>query len=244
MSWPEILTLAVLPAFLLFDAITHAHAGRVRGWRSRALSITVVNTGLALVVGHLWSRFFGGLHVFDGAAFGTAGGAALGVLVYQFFHYGYHRSAHRFDTLWRLGHQMHHSAESLDPWGAFYLHPLDTALFTTISSLVLFPLLGLSPEAGAWAVALLTFLSVFQHARVRTPTWLGYLIQRPESHAIHHQRGVHAHNYADLPLWDLLFGTFRNGPANAPWPELGFHDGASARIPEMLAFRDVSRARH
>lgn len=244
MSWPEIFTLAVLPAFLLLDAVTHARLGRVRGWRVRALSITVVNAGLALVVGLLWSRFFGSPHVFDGAALGTAGGAAVGVLVYQLFHYGYHRSAHRFDALWRLGHQMHHSAESLDAWGAFYLHPLDTALFTTLSSLVLFPLLGLSPEAGAWAVAVLTFLSVFQHARVRTPTWLGYLIQRPESHAIHHQRGVHAHNYADLPLWDLLFGTFRNGPANAPWPELGFHDGASARIPEMLVFRDVSRARH
>ena len=56
MSWPEIFTLAVLPAFLLLDAITHAHAGRVRGWRSRALSITVVNTGLALVVGHQRGR--------------------------------------------------------------------------------------------------------------------------------------------------------------------------------------------
>ena len=242
MSWPEILTLAALPAFLLLDYLTPAAAGRTRWWRSIALSFTMLNAALALLVGHLWGVFFGGLQVFNGAALGVAGGAALGVLVYQFFHYTYHRSAHRFDTLWRLGHQMHHSAESLDAWGAFYLHPVDTALFTTISSIVLFPLLGLSPEAGAWAAAVLTFLAVFQHARVRTPRWLGYFIQRPESHAIHHQRGVHAHNYADLPLWDIVFGTFRNGPAHAPWPEQGFHDGASRRIAEMLTFRDVSGA--
>lgn len=243
MSWPEILSLAVLPAFLLLDVATPAATGRARWWRSRALLVSVANFWLTLWIGQLWGSFFGGLHVFDGAVLGTAGGAVVGVLVYELFHYTYHRSVHRFDTLWRMGHQMHHSAETLDAWGAFYLHPIDAALFTTISSIVLFPLLGLSPEAGAWAAAVLTFLAVFQHARVRTPRWLGYFIQRPESHAIHHQRGVHAHNYADLPLWDIVFGTFRNGPADAPWPEQGFHDGASRRIAEMLAFRDVSGAR-
>jgi sterol desaturase/sphingolipid hydroxylase (fatty acid hydroxylase superfamily) len=27
---------------------------------------------------------------------------------------------------------------------------------------------------------------------------------------VHHQEGVHSFNYADLPVWDMLFGTFRN----------------------------------
>ena len=121
-----------------------------------------------------------------------------------------------------------------------YLHPLDAAIFASLPSLLLFPVLGLTPEAGAWAAAFITFCAVFQHAHVRTPRWLGYLIQRPESHAIHHARGVHAHNYADLPLWDIVFGTFRNAPAEAPRPAQGFYDGASARVWEMLTFRDVS----
>jgi sterol desaturase/sphingolipid hydroxylase (fatty acid hydroxylase superfamily) len=56
---------------------------------------------------------------------------------------------------------------------------------------------------------------------------------------VHHQRGVHAWNYSDLPLFDLLFGTFRNPPAHMP--QQGFHDGASTRVLEMLVFRDVSR---
>jgi sterol desaturase/sphingolipid hydroxylase (fatty acid hydroxylase superfamily) len=244
MSLPDILALAVLPAFLLLDYLVPPAAGfRSRWWRSRAAMVIAVNFGLSLLVGQLWAGFMGELHVFNGASLGTAAGAAVGVLVYEFFHYWYHRSAHRFDWLWLAGHQMHHSTESFDAWGAFYLHPLDTAIFTTLSSLVLYPLLGLSPEAGAWAAAVLTFLSVFEHAHVRTPRWLGYLVQRPESHAVHHQRGVHAHNYADLPVWDLLFGTFHNGTAQGAWPDQGFYDGASERIPEMLAFRDVSRAR-
>jgi sterol desaturase/sphingolipid hydroxylase (fatty acid hydroxylase superfamily) len=68
---------------------------------------------------------------------------------------------------------------------------------------------------------------------------VGYFIQRPESHLVHHGRGVHAFNYADLPLWDMVFGTFRNPVAMES--EAGFYDGASTRVAEMLAFRDVSR---
>src|SRR5260370_10151383 len=48
------------------------------------------------------------------------------------------------------------------------------------------------------------------HWNVKTPHWLGYIFQRPESHCIHHQEGVHAFNYSDLPMWDMLFGTYRN----------------------------------
>ena len=46
------------------------------------------------------------------------------------------------------------------------------------------------------------FYAVFQHANVRTPRWLGYVIQRPESHCVHHERGLHAYNYADLPVFE------------------------------------------
>ena len=84
-----------------------------------------------------------------------------------------------------------------------------------------------------------TFFSVFQHANVRTPRWLGFLVQRPESHSLHHARGVHGHNYSDLPVFDLLFGTFRNPAAHAG--AAGFYDGASTRVPEMLLAHDVSR---
>ncbi len=244
MSWLEIITLALLPAFLAIDLLHRAHADRrTRGWRTRALLVTGFNFALSLVVGAWWAKVFGGHSLFDGSALGTAGGAIVGVLVYELVHYGYHRAAHRFDWLWRLGHQMHHSAESLDAWGAYYLHPLDAAFFVTWSSLVLYPLLGLTPQAGAVAAAVLTFCAVFQHADMRTPRWLGALIQRPESHRIHHSRGVHAHNYADLPLWDMVFGTYRNPPNDEPRRELGFYEGASARLIDMLLLRDVSGKR-
>jgi sterol desaturase/sphingolipid hydroxylase (fatty acid hydroxylase superfamily) len=99
-------------------------------------------------------------------------------------------------------------------------------------------LLGVSPGAAALAGIYGLFASLFQHANIRTPRWLGYLIQRPEAHGVHHQRGVHAYNYSDLPLWDLVFGTFRNP---AVWLEQGgFYDGGSKRTWAMLFGRDIS----
>jgi hypothetical protein len=128
------------------------------------------------------------------------------------------------------------------PSGRSYLHPLDAAFFTTWSSLVFFPLLGLTVEAGVLGALFLTFNAMFQHANIKTPYWLGFIIQRPESHHVHHGRGIHRYNYADLPVVDMLFGTFRN-PRNLPVPETGFYKGASSRILEMLIGRDVSQPR-
>ncbi|HXS03818.1 MAG TPA: hypothetical protein VN731_05035, partial [Rhodanobacter sp.] len=66
----------------------------------------------------------------------------------------------------------------------------------------------------------------------------GYIVQRPESHSWHHARGRHRNNYADVPLFDILFGTFDNPHDFAP--VTGFYDGASSRIGDMLLFREVS----
>lgn len=240
MSWLEITALALLPAFMALDFLVRERQYKTpRFWRTRAFLISAFTVWFSLQVGRLWGEWVGGTSLFEGAALGTAGGAIVGILVYELGHYWYHRAAHRSDTLFRLTHQMHHSAESIDAFGAYYLHPLDTLAFTSISVLVFFPILGLTPEAGAWASLFLAFNAAFQHANIRTPHWLGYLIQRPESHCIHHGRGVHAWNYSDLPLWDIVFGTFNN-PRSVEGMRAGFHDGASGRITAMLLGQDVS----
>jgi sterol desaturase/sphingolipid hydroxylase (fatty acid hydroxylase superfamily) len=78
------------------------------------------------------------------------------------------------------------------------------------------------------------------HWNVRTPYWLGFIFQRPESHCVHHQEGVHSSNYSDLPIWDMLFGTFRN-PRDFD-ARCGLGDGEH-RLGSMLAGLDVSAPR-
>ena len=74
---------------------------------------------------------------------------------------------------------------------------------------------------------------------MKTPPWLGYVIQRPEAHFVHHARGVHTYNYGDLPIWDILFGTFRN-PANFGTGDTGFESPADGRYGAMLLLSEVS----
>ena len=238
----ETITIGLIPALILVDLIVRGRKhDSTRFWRLRATAVTIAMFYFAGFVAVSWGTLLGDFHLFDGSGLGTWGGAALGILVYQFLHYWYHRSAHEVDWLWYAGHQMHHSAESLDAFGAYYMHPFDVFMFTTLGSLVFFPLLGLTVEAGVIGAFFLTFNAMFQHMSIRTPRWLGYFIQRPESHSVHHARGIHRYNYADLPLWDMIFGTFRNPEGFQK--EQGFYKGASERIPEMLVMRDVSTPR-
>lgn len=233
-------TLALVPGFIVFDLVYRArHYETIRFWRVRASLVTIAAFYLSMEVAAWWGRMLGDFHLLDSSSLGIAGGSAVGILVYEFIHYWYHRAAHQWNWLWRAAHQMHHSAESVDAFGAYYLSPLDVFMFTTLGSLVFYPLLGLVPEAGIIGAAFLTFNAMFQHANIRTPHWLGYLIQRPESHCIHHGRDIHRYNYSDLPLWDLVFGTFRN-PTSVEGLKAGFYKGASSRIAEMLAGKDVS----
>lgn len=236
-----ILPLALIPAFMLLALVHEARTyNKPPWWKTRMTMATVLVVGGAIAITGFWGALLGDFHLLDGSPLGTWAGAATGILVYEFIHYWYHRTVHRYDWMWRLAHQMHHSAEVMDAFSANYLHPVDLFLFTTWSSLVFFPLLGLNLEAGLIAGAWLGFNAMFQHANIRTPRWLGYLIQRPESHVVHHERGRHRYNYANLPLWDMVFGTFRN-PQNVDSREVGFYHGASNRIVDMLLFRDASQ---
>jgi len=172
------------------------------------------------------------------ASWATEVGIPVAVLASTFVSYWLHRLFHRVSFLWRAAHQMHHSAERVDIWGVLLFHPFDIAAFAALSSIVYSLVLGLAPSAVALAGLYGIFAAFLQHANIRTPRWLGTIIQRPEAHGIHHQRGVHGYNYADLPLWDMVFGTFRNP---AVWREqAGFYEGGSKRIGAMLIGRDIS----
>jgi sterol desaturase/sphingolipid hydroxylase (fatty acid hydroxylase superfamily) len=210
---------------------------KVRGWKTRALVVLVFYFYLSSYLPLLWGETLARYQFFNLQALNPFVGAAIGVLVYELLVYVWHRTMHRVHWIWRSFHQMHHSAERLDSFGAFYFSPLDIVGFTFLTSVSL-TVIGLGAQAVTYALYATTFLAVFQHLNVRTPQWLGYIVQRPESHSVHHGRGVHQYNYSDLPLFDILFGTFRNPQEFVR--EAGFYDGASAKVAQILAFKDIA----
>ena len=176
----------------------------------------------------------------DGSRLGVAGGTLVGWVVLSGFAYVYHRTVHSFAPLWRLTHQIHHSPQRVDISGSALFHPVEMVLQTLLQLFVTVIVLGLEPLAAALVGVVAAFYGMFQHWNVRTPQWLGYVIQRPEAHCVHHRRGVHAYNYGDLPLWDLLLGTFRN--PREYHGDCGFEAPADRRVAAMLALQDVNRA--
>ncbi len=236
------ITLTMLAMFAALALAERLFPGRplprVPGWRARALAVFALYVLLSSYLPLLWADTLAPLQLFDLSGWSTWAAAGVGLIVYELLAYAYHRGMHAIDPWFRLSHQMHHSAERLDVYGAFWFSPVDIVGWTLVPSVAL-TLLGLPPAAATATILVVTFMAIFQHANLRTPRWLGVLVQRPESHTIHHARGLHAKNYADLPLIDMLFGTFEN-PARFEHAT-GFWDGASARVLDMLLARDVSR---
>ncbi|MGB5819791.1 MAG: sterol desaturase family protein [Saonia sp.] len=230
---------AIYGGLMLWEALLPARKlPRVKFWKLRGILAFVLFFFLSSYLPIIWDGYFAEYQILDLTGLGTLWGALVGVFVYELGEYVWHRTMHNSDFLWKGMHQMHHSAERMDSYGAFYFSPLDMIGWIVLSSVCLVLVAGFTPEATTLIILTTTFLSIFQHSNIKTPTWIGYLIQRPESHTIHHAKGIHAYNYAGISLFDILFGTFKN-PKDYEH-ETGFYHGASAKIKDMLLFKDVS----
>jgi sterol desaturase/sphingolipid hydroxylase (fatty acid hydroxylase superfamily) len=231
--------IAIYASLILWEALAPARRlPAVRGWKLMGLAAFLAYFFISSYLPLLWGEWLGRFQLFDLTGLGTWGGAAVGVLLVELGIYAWHRTMHNTPPLWRVFHQMHHSAERVDTFGAFWFSPFDMIGWTALSSLMLTLVVGITPQAATVVLLFTALLGIFQHTNVRTPQWLGYFVQRPESHSHHHERGVHARNYADLPVFDMLFGTFHNPRDFAA--HAGFYDGASHRFVDMLFARDVS----
>ncbi len=237
------ISLLLLALFFLLFIIEKAFPARYqpisKGWYLRGGISFMVYFYLASYLPLFWDKYLQAYQLFDLTQMKTWLGVLIALLVFQVLLYMWHRCMHQSDTLWRIFHQMHHSAERVDTVGAFYFSPFDMIGFTFLGSVGLVLVVGISPQAATYFLLISQFLVVFQHCNIRTPHWLGYIIQRPESHSIHHAKGIHAYNYSDLPIFDIVFGTFRNPKRYDV--EIGFYHGASARVLEMLRWKDISR---
>jgi hypothetical protein len=56
-------------------------------------------------------------------------------------------------------------------------------------------------------------------------------------HSIDQELDVHRYNFADLPIWDGLFGTYRDTETFTPY--CGFPRHYERKLGRMLLFRDV-----
>lgn len=211
---------------------------RVSGWVWRALLFNALQVVLILLSGATLDRFAARHGSGLASELGTFAGASVGYLSSTFVYYWWHRWRHEVPLLWRWFHQLHHSPQRIEIITSFYKHPFELVANTLLTSFVLYVALGLTPAAAAGSVLLSGLAELFYHWNVRTPHWLGYIVQRPESHCLHHQSGIHNYNFGDLAVWDILFGTFRN-PRH--WEATcGLGAANEGRLREMLLGQDLT----
>ena len=238
-------SIVVISIFLILMVAEELFPGRplpkIKNWRLKGIAAFIIYFYVSTYLPMFWNNTLTNYQLFDMSFLGDFGGALVALLIYEFGVYVWHRSMHKSNILWRVFHQMHHSAERVDTYGAFFFSLMDMIGYTFLTSLALVVAGGFTVQATIYAIYGATFLAVIQHANIKTPQWMGYIFQRPESHSLHHAKGVHAFNYSDLPLFDIILGTFKNPKEFAI--ETGFYIGASSRIGEMLLFKDINSSK-
>jgi sterol desaturase/sphingolipid hydroxylase (fatty acid hydroxylase superfamily) len=151
----------------------------------------------------------------------------MAVAYWVMFDLGYwfaHWLMHRIPVLWEF-HKVHHSAEVLSPLTEWRQHPIELLLFplctgTTVGVLygAAEHLFGLQRQGLSlfWINMLLFIYSMtllhLRHSQVWMPVrgWLGYLIQSPAHHQIHHSTDPRHFNKNlgyGLSIWDWAFRT-------------------------------------
>ncbi len=152
---------------------------------------------------------------------------AVPLVIYLALELGYwlsHYMLHHVDFLWEF-HKVHHSAEVLTPLVEWRQHPVEYFLVPfvmgSVSSVVLAAVTWLfGPDlhyAGMWSPGLILMVFVcttlhlrHSHVKMSAPGVLGYILQTPAHHQIHHStdpRHFDKNLGFCLSVWDWVFGT-------------------------------------
>jgi sterol desaturase/sphingolipid hydroxylase (fatty acid hydroxylase superfamily) len=238
LALPTILTAVSTACFFALERIRPGRAlPHVRGWYARALALNGVQLLVTLGLNRTWNAWFSGPSLLGlGRLHAPALEGLSAWLIGTFFFYWWHRARHQ-NGLWRVFHQVHHSPARIEVATSFYKHPVEIVTDALLAGVVLYLICGVSLEGAFWNNFFAATGEYFYHANFKSPRWLKYFVQTPELHSVHHELDVHRYNFGDLPLWDRLFGTYKDAPAFAA--RCGFPRNNERFLVDMLLFRDV-----
>lgn len=237
----ELLTLVIIITVFLcvftLEVIAPASKNHCdRRWMILASGISLFQSITTIGAGVFFVEFFSHISVYNFSYLHNITQGILGFLLTSFVAYWWHRAMHKFDLLWRLFHQLHHSPRRIEALTSFYMHPFDGIAATFINAVCCYLVLGLNAYGTGVSLILAALYNIYIHADIKTPYFLGFIIQRPEMHRVHHKHMHHSQNYG-LAILDLLFGTFSNPKEYVE--EVGFDEARENRIYEMLKNKDV-----
>lgn len=123
--------------------------------------------------------------------------------------YWMHRLMHT-PRFWPF-HATHHAADEMTAVTTLRHHPLDNLLVEFLEALAA-SVLGFPVDAVFAAAVASGLVTTVLHTRLPLPAWIEqHVIAGPRLHGIHHSSDPadHDSNFALIPLFDRLFGTYR-----------------------------------
>lgn len=150
----------------------------------------------------------------------------LGIFIYDFVYYWYHRLFHHSKIFWR-SHRFHHAATKLNFTKTVQFNSLEV-LFENVLLLGFLKLSGIGNPALIILFSIVSITVMLKHSNIyiRYPAWMDFILVNPYNHRLHHStRKEHYNlNYGGLTMiWDVVFGTYRNGIKH-PTTEVGLED--------------------
>jgi len=212
------------------------------GWLLRACTMNLLQFTIVLLGHFTWEHWI----VDDNSLFKLKDtfspfiGGLIAYVANAWLFYFWHLLRHTNRLCWLLFHQFHHSPERIEVITSFYKHPFEIAINSVLITFLMYSILGVSVEQNAYMTLISALAEFFYHANIRTPHWIGFILQRPESHRLHHIRDKrYCANYGDLPIFDILNGTFCNPTDKDMNFQTGFSENKEEKLKELIMCKDV-----
>ena len=212
-----------------------------KGWLLRATLFNMMQLIITALGYYTWEYWFAtNSNIFNLKTLVTPFfGGLIAYIINAWIFYWWHRFRHESNLMWLLFHQLHHSPQRIEVITSFYKHPFEVILNSIIITILVYPILGLSVEGNGWLSIFSAFGEFFYHLNIKTPHWIGYILQRPESHVYHHLRDrILCCNYSDFAFIDFLGGTLYNPEPDEKF-DAGFSNDTEEDVVSMLICKNV-----
>jgi sterol desaturase/sphingolipid hydroxylase (fatty acid hydroxylase superfamily) len=158
------------------------------------------------------------------------------VLLLDILIYWTHRLSHTVGFLWRF-HSIHHSSERMDWISGIRQHPVDGVIIGV--PVLAMAVAGFQLEVVGAVAVIQIVIGLFAHANVR---WrlrpLHKIVMTPEFHHWHHANhpeSIHTNFSVFLPVWDLIWGTYRMPTDERP-ERYGTDEPTPPSVPGQMLF--------